>query len=53
MSKHIYYIPDCPKCGKELEQRIRYIEGTQTKRNPFGKQKRWYQCECGYRKEVE
>ena len=47
-------IPDCPKCGKELEIRCTYKPNTQTKRNPFGEKYSWWECEeCGYKKESD
>ena len=46
------YIPDCPECSNEAEQRMCYIPGTATAIKPFGKQVRWWECkECGWRSE--
>jgi len=48
MAVHRYVIPDCPECGRELQQVMHYKAGTQTERNPQGEQERWYSCTCGW-----
>lgn len=46
------YVPDCPKCGTEARQRMRYLPGTSTGLNPFGEQVRWWRCpDCGWESE--
>lgn len=42
--------PDCPKCGEEMNQCVRYESGTQDEFHPFGKKKYWWECKhCHFR----
>ena len=51
--KHVKYIPDCPECGREMRQLMRYAEGTQTEENLFGEAERWWECpNCGWTSEA-
>ena len=45
---HTYEIPDCPKCGTELNRRARMDPPNRL--HPIGKRMSWYECpKCGYK----
>lgn len=48
MAVHTVVTPDCPKCGQEMVKKMKYMDGTQSNNNPFGKKLHWWECEsCG------